>query len=188
MILLPPVQMAQQLIRPVLDRTKVAVDATVGNGWDTLFLAVHTPPEAHIVGFDIQEQALAAAARLLSAHNLQDKVTLIRASHGIMQHYVHQLVDVVMFNLGYLPGGDHAITTTPVETVTALAQATRMLRAGGLISIVVYTGHAGGMEEEAQVSAFLADLPQKHYTVVRYGAVNQIHNPPVLYMVEKRAG
>lgn len=188
MILLPAVSMAQCLLRPVLARATAVIDATVGNGHDTLFLAQCTPPQAAVVGFDIQAQALDAARRLLAEHGLSRKVRLIADNHAAMRAYVSGPVDAVMFNLGYLPGGDHAITTVGSTTVAALAQAVALLRPGGVITVVAYTGHAGGAAEAAQVMAFLAGLPQRNFAAMHYGAINQAHQPPVLYAVEKIRG
>lgn len=185
MMLLPAVAMAHHVLRDILPRAATVVDATVGNGRDTLFLAQNSPPYAAVVGFDIQEQALVATRRLLTVHGVSAKVRLVADSHAAMRRHLACPVDVVMFNLGYLPGGDHTVVTTGATTVAALSQAAALLRPGGVITVVAYSGHAGGAAETAQVEAFLAGLGQHEFTVIRYGAVNQANHPPVLYAVEK---
>jgi hypothetical protein len=63
-------------------------------------------------------------------------------------------VGVVMFNLGYLPGAGQALVTRPVTTRAALVRAVELLRPGGLLSVLAYTGHAGGRHEAAVVAAW----------------------------------
>lgn len=176
---------AHALLRDRLAAARVAVDATCGNGHDTLYLARYSPAAAVVWAFDIQQEALAAAAARLEADGLAAKVSLVGACHSHLGRYVSGPVDVAMFNLGYRPGGDHAVTTTTPTTLAALRQALDLLAAGGLVSVVAYPGHAAGREENAAVAEYLAALPAKEFSAVRWQALNQKGEPPVLYIVEK---
>jgi hypothetical protein len=91
-----------------------------------------------------------------------------------------------MFNLGYLPGFDHQITTTSNSTIISLNAAIRLLRAGGIITIVAYTGHAGGQEEANAVAEWASQLPQAQFNVLSYRFINQKNDPPFLIAVEKK--
>lgn len=180
------VTMAQRFLLTRLPAASTAVDATAGNGHDTLFLAQNTPPEATVWAFDIQAAAFANTRRRLAEHGCADKVRLVADSHVNVDRHVTAPPDAVMFNLGYLPGADHTVTTLADTTLVALARITGLLNAGGMMTIVAYPGHPAGQEENAAVAGFLRTLPQKQYTVSCWAVLNQKNNPPVLYLVEKR--
>jgi predicted methyltransferase len=146
---------AHETVRDVIRPGETVVDATVGNGHDTLLLAQTVGAEGMVYGFDVQEEALhATRRRLLEAGIGEGRVRLIQAGHEEMADHVRGPVGAVMFNLGYLPGGDHARTTRVPTTLCALQQAISLLRRGGVISVVCYRGHPGGMEEAAAVCAW----------------------------------
>jgi len=169
----------------------VAVDATVGNGHDTVVLARAIGEEGRVFGFDVQPDALDATRDRLASEGLIDRVTLIEAGHETMERHLpaaaHGTVDAVMFNLGYLPGSDSPLTTTPATTRPALDAALRLLRPGGVATVVVYTGHEGGEEEAAAVDAWAADLSQSRFRALSYRFVNQRNDPPRLVAVERTA-
>jgi len=139
----------QKFVRP----GDAVVDATVGNGYDTLFLAQLVGPQGHVFGLDIQQEALDQALLLLAPHQFRH-VTLLRRDHAELRDVIprkhHGQLAAVMFNLGYLPGGNKAITTMPGTTFTAIQAAMLLLRPEGILSIMIYRGHAmGPLEAEA---------------------------------------
>lgn len=152
------VTLAQQAIAEVLGAGDHAVDATAGNGHDTLFLARTVGAAGHVTGFDIQPTALAATRHRLQEHNLLAPVQLIAAGHETMEQHVAGPIRAAMFNLGYLPGGNKALTTQPGTSLRGLAAACRLLAPGGRISVMVYTGHPVGGTEHDAVLAFLGGL------------------------------
>jgi 16S rRNA C1402 N4-methylase RsmH len=169
----------------------VAVDATVGNGHDTLFLAQSVGPAGEVIGFDVQDEALAEARRRLRAgEEPQASVQFVQAGHETMAQAVPEeakgRVGAVMFNLGYLPGGDHSVTTAPETTRRALDVSTTILRPGGVITVVAYTGHEGGVEEARAVDAWVRALPQSSFRAISYRLANATNDPPRLFAVEKR--
>lgn len=150
---------AHELVAAALGAGEIVVDATVGNGYDTLFLAQTVGASGHVFGFDVQAPALACARRRLRAADVQEQVTLFCASHTemcwLLPADLHGRLGAVMFNLGYLPGSDHARTTCAGTTVPALASAWSLLRPGGRLSIVTYRGHPGGGAETAAVLGWM---------------------------------
>lgn len=155
----PLTELAKQRVAEVLCNGGLAVDATVGNGHDTLFLARQVGPAGHVWGFDVQPDALAAAATLLAEHGIADRVTLVHAGHQDMQAHLpahaHGRLAAVMFNLGYLPGSDKQLTTGPDTTLAALVAAAANLAPGGLLSVLAYRGHPGGQAEADAVRRWL---------------------------------
>ena len=173
----------------VLTTGDVAVDATVGNGHDTLFLARSVGAAGHVYGIDIQDEALRSARERLKAAGVDDRVTLIEGGHEDLRIHLPNTaqgaVGSVMFNLGYLPGSDSEVVTRPETTCAALDAACRVLRVGGRITAVVYTGHDGGKQEAEAVEQWAQRLGRDRFTAVSYSLTNRPNNPPRLVVVEK---
>ncbi|WP_261810411.1 tRNA (mnm(5)s(2)U34)-methyltransferase [Levilactobacillus humaensis] len=164
------------------------VDATVGNGHDTLFLANQVGPTGHVIGFDVQDAALSATQTQLTLTGLGAQVDLHATGHEHVGDYLDDPTQIAgaVFNLGYLPGGDKSVVTQATTTLTAVKALLQHLRRGGRIILVVYSGHPGGMDERHAVVDFCQNLPQKTYQVLQYGFINQIHHPPFLLAIERR--
>jgi 16S rRNA C1402 N4-methylase RsmH len=181
---------AHELATNALAAGDLAVDATVGNGHDTVVLARAVGGEGGVLGFDVQAEAIERTRNRLEENGLRASVDLIHAGHEHMAKrlpdQVHGAVGAIMFNLGYLPGSVSDRTTTPDTTIQALNAATTVLRPGGVITVVLYTGHEGGPEEARAVDAWAADRPQERFRVLSYQFVNQRNDPPRLVAVEKR--
>lgn len=180
-----PLLFARELIGHVLKEGDTAIDATCGNGHDTLFLAERVGETGSVLAFDIQQQALHNTEERLSETGLAHRVAYFHASHADLSAYLTCPVAAIMFNLGYLPGGDHQIKTDAKSTVQALVASVPALKKGGIITIMAYTGHDGGVEEYAAVCKFLSDLPQQEFNVLSYRYINQKNDPPVLLAVSR---
>ena len=178
-------ELAQQAVGEALGPGARAIDATVGNGHDTLFLARKVAPQGQVIGFDIQAEALEGAHSRLVSSGLEPTATLLFCGHERMLEQVPKdwrgKVSAVMFNLGYLPGGDKTLTTSPATTLSALDEALSLLRIGGLISLLVYRGHPGAKAEADAISAWLEQLD----SIFRFSCHES--PGPVLYLVERLA-
>ena len=162
----------------------VAVDATCGNGHDTLWLAQRC---SKVYGFDIQPEAIENTQKLLEQEGLDDKTELICDSHERMADYVKETVQLIIFNLGYLPGGDKTITTGKDTTLAALKQALAMLERNGLLCVVMYWGHPSGKEERKAALEWAAMLDKGIYHCVHTDMINQSSCPPeILFVTRKR--
>lgn len=179
------VYIVQMLIGEVLKYGGAAIDATAGNGRDTLFLARLVGHEGRVYAFDIQEKALAQTRKLLTEHGAARQVILFNKGHEEMGKLVPEPVDAVVFNLGYLPGGDHTLITKPATTIDALKSATTLLRPGGRIGLVIYTGHPGAIEELKMVENFTFSLTWAEFNVIKINYVNRNVHAPVIIVVEK---
>ncbi|MDD4602018.1 hypothetical protein SDC9_30324 [bioreactor metagenome] len=179
------VKLAHLLLLPHLKNCRCAVDATAGNGWDSLFLAANTSNETIIYSFDIQKSALAKTQSLLREHNVSDKLRLIEDSHENMAIYIKEKLDIVMFNLGYLPGSDHGFTTQPATTIKSVTKSLELLNAGGFLTIIAYPGHPTGELEFIEIEKLLKSLSTKFFAVNSWVPVNAAKRPPILYIIEK---
>ncbi|WP_232034899.1 class I SAM-dependent methyltransferase [Desulfovibrio ferrophilus] len=168
----------------------IVVDATTGNGIDTLFLSQCVGPEGHVFGFDVQQQALDQTRKRLNIKNAPDNVTLLQVGHELMARMLpdefHGQVMAVMFNLGYLPGSNENIVTCAATTCPAIDSALSVMKPGGVISIVMYTGHPGGQKEAVAVDKHCATLSPNLARVRRC----TMHNHPAaqthLLLIERR--
>ncbi|WP_313640417.1 class I SAM-dependent methyltransferase [Paenibacillus sp.] len=188
---------AHKLISERLTLGDRAIDATVGTGADTLFLAKTTGTRGEVYGFDIQSAALKLAGeRLRNAREETPSlsaVTLLERSHAEMAEAVpaiwHGTVGAIMFNLGYLPSGDadKNIITQPDSTIAALEASLQLLRPGGIITAVLYPGHEGGDLEAAAVQSWAAAVsPQLAQSIV-YRQL-QRNDAPYVIALEKKKG
>ena len=175
-----PLEMAHDFLAQVITQEDIVVDATMGNGHDTLFLAKLAK---QVYSFDIQKQALEKTSQRLQEAGLTN-VELILQGHETVDQFVRE-VKAAIFNLGYLPSADKSIITQPQTTLDALDKLCHMLVKGGRIAIMIYYGHEGGDIEKDAVMDFVSQLPQQEYTATIYRTLNQINNPPFLVMIEK---
>ena len=175
-----PLEMAHDFLAQVITKDDVVVDATMGNGHDTLFLAKLAK---QVYAFDIQEQALEKTSQRLQEAGLTN-VDLILQGHETVDQFVTE-VKAAIFNLGYLPSADKSIITQPQTTIESLDKLCQMLIKGGRIAIMIYYGHEGGDIERDAVMDYVSQLPQQEYTATIYRTLNQINNPPFLVMIEK---
>ena len=180
---------ARFLARDALQRAVAAgdtvVDATMGNGHDTLFLAEQVGPEGRVYAFDIQESAVASTRKLLEENHVSGRVTLLCRSHADLSECVPCPVAAVVFNLGWLPGGDHGITTLWESTRAAVTAALDLLRPGGILTVCAYPGHPEGDRERNMLVSFFSVLSNKHYNVLRQSFLNAGEGAPECFVVQK---
>lgn len=179
------VALCHHFLRERLEPGDRAIDATCGNGKDTLLLARLTGPTGRVWAFDIQAEALARTRQLLATAAETARVSLHEMGHEHLGEIVDQPVQAVIFNLGYLPGGEMSVVTRPASTVAALGQAAELLAPRGLILVAIYTGHEGAKEEEEAVLQWAAGLSPASYHVWRQQQLNRPPTAPYLLLVEK---
>lgn len=163
----------------------VAVDATMGNGVDTEFLCCTVGKEGKVYAFDIQNTALENTKKRLLSAGCEGQAILICDGHEHMTEHIKEKVDCVVFNLGYLPCGDHSIITKKETTVTALRSALELLNPGGAVFIALYWGHFGGEEEKSAVESFAQDLPSSLWYVAETSFPNKT-KAPLMMIIQKR--
>ncbi len=176
---------SHDIVMKTVRQGDTVIDATCGNGGDTIFLAGLTGEEGIVYSFDIQQAALDRTLAKLKKEGLDNRVKLILDSHKYMDAYVKGSVRCVMFNLGYLPGGDHNIGTKGESTIAAVKKAMELIMVNGIITVVVYYGGDSGFDEKEQFLDYVNTIDCRKYTVSRTEFVNQINNPPILICIEK---
>ena len=176
---------AEELIRQAVEPGARVIDATMGNGYDTQWLAELVGESGHVYGFDIQLEAVNRTRDRLAAAGLENRATLFHAGHEHIAELVGEPVDAAVFNLGWLPGTDKALRTRAETTLTAVNAALDRLKEGALITICVYPGHPEGRDELDRLIAWGRALPGEKYDVMARAYLNQSGDPPVLIAVKK---
>ena len=164
----------------------VCVDATMGNGHDTLFLCESVGEEGRVYAFDVQEQALENTRERLREAGCLDRARLFLAGHQHMAEYVPEQADLIVFNLGWLPGMAERSPTLPDTTITAVNAAVRLLKETGLLTICVYPGHEEGKVEKERLLDWARGLDPVRYDCLYETYLNQPNSPPSLLCVRRR--
>lgn len=162
------------------------IDATCGNGHDTLFLAQLVGSSGLVIGLDIQEQALANTKTLLLKENLYERISLHKQSHESFPEDAYlRPISLLVYNLGYLPGGNKQLTTRTATTLASLEKSLELLSSGGLLSVTCYPGHPEGETEERAVIAWMEALPPFKYAICHHRWVNR-RLAPSLAIIQKK--
>jgi SAM-dependent methyltransferase len=186
-------QLAHDLVRAVVRSGDCAVDATLGNGHDAIFLALLAGPQGKVCAFDIQEEACRAARQRWDAiPEPRAPLAIFHAGHECMNQFLPREFSgncgAVMFNLGYLPGGDKSLVTQPHTTLAALEAALPLLRPGGILTIVGYPGHPGGKVESEAVERWVREVPDPPFAWTIHRDPAAVATAPFVMAVQRHAG
>lgn len=157
---------AQELCRPWLREGAIAVDATAGNGFDTVFLAQCVGSSGRVFAVDRQALAIARTRERVAALGFSGRVECVEGNHAelgqLMAERGLESIDCAMFNLGYLPHGDKTIVTRPDSTLRALKAIDGVLVVGGIVSLLVYVGHDEEQEEGRVVRRWIEEQGDRY--------------------------
>ena len=177
---------SHEIVKKYVKEGDNCIDATAGKGNDTLFLCNLVGESGKVLAFDIQEEAVDSTKRLLSDNDIKCKYNVYLDSHTNMDKYISKdSVSAIMFNLGYLPGGNHSIQTKYATTIEAINKSLELLKYGGIISICIYSGGDSGFLEKDKVLEYLKTLDNKKYLVIYNEFYNKPNNPPIPVFILK---
>lgn len=170
--------LSHYIIKNFLDSKVIAIDGTLGNGFDTDFLSDNFEK---VYSFEIQKEA---------CHRYMEKnksnVEVINDSHHLFKDYIKSEVDCIMYNLGFLPGGDKGITTMHTTSLESIKVGLDILKSGGIMTICIYKGHFEGKIEETCILSYLSTLPKSKYGVMSHSYLNRAETAPLLVVIEKK--
>lgn len=172
-------------IKNHVEKGEICIDATAGNGNDTLLLAELVGESGKVYAFDIQEQALQKTKERLEENGLEDRVELILESHEKMEKWVQEKATCIVFNFGYLPGGNHFLSTKKESSIKAIESGLSLLKKGGIMSLCIYSGGDSGFEEKEGILQYLHMLDSKKYLVIVSQYYNRPNNPPIPAIIIK---
>ncbi len=199
-----------ELLKPYIEPGDLAIDATLGNGNDALFLYQAVGEEGVVIGLDILSEALVSSTKLF-----KDRYDLCRINHRVdslgdenknihLLEYSHDKLKelmlprrpkVIFFNLGYFPDTSKALSgenindkgaTVTEVTLEALKQSSEVIDKGGVLSIVTYPGHGEGKREHEAVVLWLQSLAPKDFEVITIVQTNRSSRTPVQHLVHKK--
>ena len=180
--------LAADVMRGIVRPGDHVIDATMGNGHDTQFLAELTGPDGTVDAFDIQPGAVRSTEARLREAGLLDRCRLHCAGHERIAELVTEPVRAVMFNLGWLPGGDKSVTTLWPTTETAIRAALALLEPGGVMTVCAYPGHAEGAFERDRLAELFASLRPQEFNVLHQRFLNAGAGAPECFVIQKQGG
>ena len=183
------VEFSHYLLARQIDEGDFVIDATCGNGQDTGFLARLVGEFGRVLALDIQEDAIKATEMELEDRGLKNQVELKQADHANILSLTRsedRRPKAIVFNLGYLPGGDKSVVTKAANTLQALKDSLELLRNGGVLVVTAYPGHEEGLKEKQEIEAWAENLDNKAFNVAHYRFLNQEKNPPEVFVIKKR--
>jgi tRNA A58 N-methylase Trm61 len=178
-----PTSLAWTILRDSIREGDTVIDATAGNGHDTVFLAECVGATGRVLAFDIQERAIWSARLKVDQAGFAPRVEFHRCTHARMaEHAAAGSVSAVMFNLGYLPGENHETTTLTSETLPGLEAAVEVLKSGGVLSVVCYPGHQAGADEAVAVETWFKSQTEQGWRVAKYQMLGTLKPAPFLVL------
>lgn len=177
---------ASDVLHQVIEAGDTVIDATLGNGHDTVMLAELVGPTGKVYGFDIQSDAVDRTSALLCEKHLRDRCELFAEGHQNIANRVCEPVKAAVFNLGWLPGGDKTITTLWETTQIAITAALSLLMKGGVCTICAYPGHAEGDRERFALMEWLSALRPQEFNVLHHRFLNAGPGAPECFVIQKQ--
>ena len=178
---------SHQFISAYVKEGDLVIDATAGRGRDTAFLAELVGENGRVIAFDIQQEAVDSTLELLEKKGLSKRAEVFCDSHENMLSYAEKgSVRAVMFNFGWLPGGDHNIFSHGETSINAIKSAMELICDGGVISLCIYCGKECGYEEKNEILEFLKTVDSKLFTVCVTDFVNRTGDFPIPAFIIKR--
>ena len=164
----------------------ICIDATAGRGNDTVLLAELAGESGTVAAFDIQQEAIDSTRQLLAEKGLAERVSLHLESHCFMDRYFEKnSVSLITFNFGWLPGGDHRISTKKDTSIEAVGKGLELLKKDGIMTLILYYGRDNGYEERDGIIEYLKTLDSMKYTVLFMPFVNRPNDPPIPIIIIK---
>ncbi len=177
--------LSHQLMAAHVQPGGLCIDGTAGRGRDTLFLCQLVGPTGHVHAFDIQEAAIKSTAELLKANQITNAILHLENHSQLDQYFTPATVDAIMFNFGWLPGGDHTIFSHGDTSITAIQKGLQILKPGGVMTLCIYYGRESGYEERDSLLAYLKTIDPKRYSVLLNDFVNRQGEPPMVAFIFK---
>ena len=175
---------ADYMIRTIREGD-IVVDATMGNGKDTLFLCELVGENGHVYAFDVQAEAVERTRERVKEAGYESRTTLLLAGHETMTDHIKEPVRAVMFNLGWLPGAQHIVTTQTDTTIKAVSAALDLIVPGGIVTVCVYPGHEEGARELEALKEYVSALSVRTFNVLYHSFVNASLQTPQLFLIQR---
>lgn len=179
---------ARRFWESLVKKGDIAIDATSGNGHDTLLLSrlALTKNTGTVYSFDNQEEAIVSTRALLKSELEADLISRIhlekRCHSRFPEEILPETVTLIVYNLGYLPGGNKNKTTLTSTTLESMIRAGELLVNGGVLSVTCYPGHPEGESEQEALLAFALTLSPRKWSCTHHRWCNRERSPSVIFI------
>ena len=174
------VHLAHEFLKLNVREGDICIDCTAGRGKDTAFLCELVGEKGKVIALDIQPEAVESTNTLISEKGFSDRCRVVLDSHENVDRYAEKgTVSAIVFNFGWLPGGDHTKHTQTESSLTALEKCLPLLKFGGVMSLSIYYGRDTGFEEKDAILKYIAGLPVGEFAVIVSEFVNRPNCPPI---------
>lgn len=175
-----------RIIKEKVQPGDICIDATAGRGNDTLLLAQLVGESGHVTAFDIQQDAVDSTKALLAANGMTERTDVLLKTHSEMgEMFEENTVSCITFNFGWLPKGDHNIFTSKSTSIPAIEQGLKLLKSGGIMTLIIYYGRETGFEERDALLEYLPTIDSSRFTVIEMPFVNRPNCPPIPIIILK---
>ncbi len=177
---------SHKVIASMVGAGAFCIDATAGNGHDTVFLAELVGERGRVLAMDIQESAVLSTRANIDEHGFSERASVVLKSHEFIDELAKpETADCIVFNFGWLPGGDHSVFTLPETSLAAVEKSLALLKHGGLLSLCLYYGRNNGYGERDALLDWAAGLESSAYNVVCCDFLNRKNDPPFPLFIVK---
>lgn len=177
---------AKEMIENAVFSGACVIDATMGNGHDTAWLCELVGESGKVYAFDVQQEAVERTAERLEQAGFRQRAELFCLGHEHMAEVIHHQADAIVFNLGWLPGAEHGVTTQTSTTLLAVEAALSLLKEEAIMTICIYPGHEEGTKELHALLEWAAKLDDRRYDAMIKCYVNQPNDPPRMLAIRKK--
>lgn len=177
---------AKEMIENAVFPGACVIDATMGNGHDTAWLCELVGESGKVYAFDVQQEAVDRTAERLDQAGFRQRAELFCLGHEHMAEVLHQQADAIVFNLGWLPGAEHGVTTQTSTTLLAAEAALSLLKEEAVMTVCIYPGHEEGTRELHALLDWAAKLDDRRYDAMIKCYVNQPNDPPRMLAIRKK--
>lgn len=177
--------LSHQFMASHVQEGALCIDGTAGRGRDTLFLSNLVGPSGKVHAFDIQEEAVTSTKKLLEQHNVTWADVHLENHCHIDRYFTPDTIDAIMFNFGWLPGGNHHVFSHGDTSVQAIEKGLTLLKPGGVMSLCIYYGRESGYEERDTLLTYLKTIDQKRFSVLLGNFINRTNEPPMVVFIFK---
>ena len=166
----------------------ICIDATAGRGNDTVFMCGLVGKSGRVYSFDIQPEAVESTRDLAAEKGFSDRAEIFLKDHSEMKDMFEKgTVSCITFNLGWLPKGDHSISTKKETTLAAIEAGLELLKPNGIMTIIIYYGRDTGFEEKDAVLEYLPKIDSEKFTVIAMPFLNRPNCPPIPIVIRRDA-
>lgn len=169
-------------VKKHLNKREIAIDMTVGRGNDTQYLCSVCK---RVYGFDTNSAAIVSTDDKLEKLGIRN-YRLICEDCQFFDEYVFEKPAVIMYHLGHFDNLKDINVTESESIIKSLEKALKILKVGGLITVLSSVQTELCMKESAEVLKFCQTINPQVYDVMFNGLINFKSPKPFLLFIKRK--